>query len=61
MDAALFEAHDKELEKKKRYNWINLGFFVFLGFVFAIIMQKVFAKLSKPKYNRASLENVMEE
>lgn len=32
-----------------------------LGIIFALILQKVFAKLSKPKYNRKSLENIMEK
>ena len=58
---AKFEAHEKDLEKKKRYNWINLAVFVFIGFILALILQKVFAKLSKPKYNRTSLEGVMKE
>lgn len=31
------------------------------GLITAIIVQKIFAKLSKPKYNRASLENIMKE
>jgi len=61
LEDAKLEAHEKDLEKKKRYNYANLAVFVFIGFVAAIIVQKVFSKLSKPKYNRASLENIMKE
>lgn len=50
-----------EIYKKKRHGIINQITFVILGLIFAIIVQKVFAKLSKPKYNRNSLENVMKE
>lgn len=60
VDEATLTAYEDELEKKRQYNYISLAVFVFLGFIFALVFQKVFAKLSKPKYNRASLEGIME-
>lgn len=61
IDDVKFADHSEEVEKKKRFFWYNLAFFVVIGIIFAVIAQKVFAKLSKPKYNRMSLENVMKD
>lgn len=61
LDEVQYTALEEEIEKKKKYNYISLMVFVFLGLVFSIVVMKVFAKLSKPKYNRTSLEQVMKD
>ena len=61
VDDVKFTEHEEQYEKKKKYSYYKLAGYVVAGLIVAIIVQKVYAKLSKPKYNRSSLENIMKE